>query len=133
MQRLLIFCCLTIMACSPAGAIEVLHCTDTDAIGYQWKNGMPSATRYVPLSFVVKINGPTERIIDSPSRDYNDQKYRCSALENPPGTLACARMNSATGYPINFRDNRFERVGNLSAQIGGSPDLYVAYGQCEPF
>ena len=114
-------------------ALEVLHCADIDAIGYQWKNGKPNATRYVPLNFVVKIVSDTERVIDAPSLDYNSDTYECRHLKTPRGVLACARRGSLTGFPINFNNNNYERVGNLSAQIGGMPDLYVAYGRCMPF
>lgn len=133
MQKFLIFLCVTMAASASAKAIDVLHCADTGAIGYQWRDGKPTATRYVPLNFVVKIISPTERVIDSPSRDYNDETYRCSERSHPPGILACARITSATSYPINFNGNRYERIGNVSAHVGGAPDLYVAYGICEPF
>ena len=133
MRWFLIFGCLLIMICRPATALEVFHCSDTNAIGYQWRDGKPTATRYIPVNFIVKIISDTERIIDSPSMDYNDSKYSCRMLASPTGVLACARPGSITGYPINFSEDRFERVGNLSAQIGGTADLYVAYGRCEPF
>ena len=32
--------------------------------------------------------------------------------------------------PIIFNGDRFERVANYGAHVGGDPDLYVAYGAC---
>ena len=133
MKKTLICCCLTILLCSPALALEVLHCSDTDAIGFQWKGGKPNATRYVPLSFVIKIISKTERVIDAPSPDYNSDTYRCRQMDKPKGLFACTRPDSLTSFPINFMGSRYERVGNMSAQVGGMPDLYVAYGKCVPF
>ena len=123
------------MICGPAGAAveKILHCSDTDAIGYQWQDGTPKATRYVPIHFIVKIIGPTERVITSPSQEYRDTLYRCVATTEPKGALACTRPGAESNFPINFKGNDYERVGNMSRHVGGAPDLYVAYGTCVPF
>ena len=125
----------TVMICDPADAAveKILHCSDIDAIGYQWQGGKPKATHYVPIHFIVKIIGPTERVITSPSQEYRDTLYRCTAAKAPEGVLACARPGAESNFPINFNGNDYERVGNMSQHIGGAPDLYVAYGTCKPF
>ncbi len=127
--------CLTVMMCGPAVAAvkKILHCSDIDAIGYQWQDGKPKATRYVPIHFIVKIMSATERIITSPSQEYRDTLYRCAAAKAPKGVLACARPGAESNFPINFNGNDYERVGNMSQHVGGAPDLYVAYGTCKPF
>ena len=126
---------LTITMCGPATAAvkKILHCSDTDAIGFQWRDGKPKATRFVPIHFIVKIIGPGERVITSPSQEYRDTLYRCTAAKTSRGVLACARPGEESTFPINFKDNDYERIGNMSRHVGGVPDLYVAYGTCKPF
>ena len=127
--------CLTLTTCGPAAAAAtiLLHCSDTDAIGFQWQDGKPKATRYVPFNFTVKITGPGERVITSPSREYRDTLYRCTSVKTPIGVIACARPGNENMFPINFKDNKFERFGSMGRHVGGAPDLYVAYGACIPF
>ncbi len=85
--------CLAVMMCGPAAAAveKILHCSDIDAIGYQWQDGKPKATRYVPIHFIVKIIGPTERVITSPSQEYRDTLYRCVAAK----ASKCIRLRTA--------------------------------------
>jgi hypothetical protein len=132
---LLLTSCLLAAICDAGAATvgKILHCSDTNAIGYQWRDGGPKATRYVPMHFIVKITGPAERIITSPSQEYRDTAYRCARAAAPEGVLACTRPGAESHFPINFRGNDYERVGNMSRAVGGAPDLYVAYGACEPF
>ena len=127
--------CLAMTACGSAAASveKILHCSDTDAIGFQWQNGKPKATRYVPIHFIVKITGPNERVITSPSQEYRDTLYRCVTAKTRKGVTACARPGDESMFPINFKENDYERIGNMSRHVGGAPDLYVAYGTCKPF
>ena len=133
MKQLVVAGAVLLGANMPAAGMEILHCSDTDAIGYQWQDGRPKATRYVPYHFIVKIISKTERIIDGPNEEYNSERYTCTAVDDPGGVLSCIRPRARGVFPVNFRGDKYERVGNMSAQIGGAPDLYVAYGSCEPF
>ena len=112
---------------------NILHCSDTSAIGYQWKKGVAKETRFVPMHFIVKIVSASERIITSPSREYFESVYSCAQSTSLKGVLNCTRKGAGSDFPITFKGKKFERIGNGSHHIGGSPDLYVAYGTCQPF
>jgi hypothetical protein len=127
--------CLTLMACGSATAAvtKILHCSDIKAIGFQWQDDEPKATRFVPIHFSVRLTGPGERFIIRPSQEYRDTLYHFVAAKSPKGAIACARPGNQNKFPIKFKDNNYERIGNMGRHVGGAPDLYVAYGTCKPF
>jgi hypothetical protein len=114
----------------PAWAEETLFCVDTDANGFEWKDGKNKRTGYTPQRFTVRVVSKTERWIKfSPM----PKAIRYNCRHRVAGTFYCNLSSNTAILPIIFEGNRFERVKNGGEHVGGYGDLYVAYGTCTKF
>lgn len=128
MTRIIAAALLVILA-TPSWAEEVIHCTDSDAVGFRWHKGedQPRKAGYALARFTVKAVSKTKRIIDWPSEE-RSLEYKCHPIAGP--ALVCSLQNLPALWTIIFKGNRYERVNNFSSLVGGDPDLFVAYGTC---
>jgi hypothetical protein len=114
----------------PAQAQDVLQCVDTAVTGFKWEGaaGPPRVTAFQAQRFTVQLASMERRTIQWPTLS---QPWDYECMPSVPGrALVCASTALPGLNPIIFNGDRFERVGNYSAHVGGDPDLYVAYGTC---
>lgn len=118
-------------AALPVQAQDVLQCVDTAVTGFKWEQGAagpPRVTAFQAQRFTVQLASMERRTIQWPTLS---QPWDYECVPSVPGrALVCASTALPGLNPIIFNGDRFERVGNYGAHVGGDPDLYVAYGTC---
>lgn len=121
---------IVIAAASPAAAQDVLQCDDTGVAGFKWEQGSaapPRRTDFQPQRFTVQLVSMERRVIKWQTLN-EPWDYDC--VRGPGRALMCTATALPGLNPIIFDGDRFERVSNYAAHVGGDPDLYVAYGSC---
>jgi hypothetical protein len=117
-------------AALPAHAQDVLQCDDAGLTGFKWDQGggaPPRQTAFQPQRFTVQVVSMERRVIKWQMLT-EPWDYEC--VLSPGKALVCASTALPGLYPVIFNGDRFERVSNYAAHVGGDPDLYVAYGAC---
>jgi hypothetical protein len=163
-QRIGIVACLAYVGgwfmASPVLAEEVLHCVDTQVVGFVWDK--PPGTRTTrgtwrrqarpgparrreraeavregePERYTIKIVSGAERIITRTVGDTagSSHVYKCkqSSPLTSPEDLAC---DEGTGMaPWVFHRNTYTRAFLYGPPAGGGdPNIYIAYGTCTKF
>ena len=122
---------LIVAAALPAQAQDALQCDDAAVTGFTWEQGAaapPRVTAFQPQRFTVQVASMERRTIKWQTLS-EPWDYEC--VPSVPGrALVCASTALPGLNPVIFNGDRFERVGNYGAHVGGDPDLYVAYGTC---
>jgi hypothetical protein len=123
----LVFC---LFLASPAWAEEILYCSDTASIGFQWdKDGKAKPLGFNPRRFTVKVISETKRVI---SEDGNESEYTCLDFE---GRYYCSETSGRVATPTVFGTKGFTRAYLLGTPLGGDtdPNITVSYGTCTKF
>ena len=124
------------LAASPALAQQVLHCVDTQVIGFKWDdpNGKASSRAFQEERATIKIVSDTYRIITRMQGDIAGSQfdYQCSSRAYPKGRIVCHDMTGAELWI--FYRNSYTRAFLGGPPAGGSePNIVMAYGVCTGF
>jgi hypothetical protein len=105
---------------------EVLYCTDTDVNGFFWDNGEAKRAGFESSQLVVSVLPNGNRFIEK-------RLYKCSPLwPSAPDLLSCKFPGSVVDLWI-FRGMNYTRAYLFGENLGGDPNIAVAYGTCTDF
>ncbi len=105
---------------------KILYCTDTDVNGFFWDDDEAIRAGFESSRLVVRVLPNGNRFIEK-------RLYKCSPVwPSEPDLLSCIFPNSLVDLWI-FRGMNYTRSYLFGENLGGDPNIAVAYGTCTDF
>jgi hypothetical protein len=116
-------------------AEEVLHCVDTDVVGFEWdKRNAASVRKARPDHWTIKVVSETERVITRTTGDTagSSHVYKCKRPFTSSQELACDEESGM--HPWVFHRNTYTHAFLYGPPVGGGDqNISMGYGTCTKF
>ena len=112
-------------------AEEVYYCTDAKAAGIKWDKQNPDGRvgTFEEDRYVMKIVSKTRRRMTRTTGDTKGSTHHltCHEVLGQPPLLSCTGEILKTWA---FQGNRYTRSYLFGPNLGGDPNIWLAYGTC---